>query len=168
MRKLIPIFTCKYMICIACNKEWVSRVTLSKITPYKITCYPKQQACLSNNNQPICILSMHIDINHTCFIFPCAGLNYNTRLTRKSLVRHENARFNTKIHGSTQKCPVRHKNALPGIHQLPCPYQIRPFLWEISFQIFVEIFCFKEPMEKWKMKLYWYSNIFDIIVKYVM
>ena len=29
--------------------------------------------------------------------------------------------FDTKIHGSTQKCPVRQKNVLPSMHQLPLP-----------------------------------------------
>ena len=35
-----------------------------------------------------------------------------------TLVRHKKAWFDSKMHGSTQKCPVRHKNAIPSMHQL--------------------------------------------------
>ena len=46
---------------------------------------------------------------------------YNTRSTQKSLVRQQNTWFDTKKSGSTQKCPVRHKNALPSMPQLTLP-----------------------------------------------
>ena len=50
-----------------------------------------------------------------------------------TLVRHKKARFDTKMHGSTQKSPVRHKNArfdtkmpFPACISWPCHYQTSP------------------------------------------
>ena len=51
----------------------------------------------------------------------CRIVYCNTHSTQKSLVRHQNAWFDTKKPGSTQKCPVQHKNALPSMHQLTLP-----------------------------------------------
>ena len=58
------------------------------------------------------------------------------RLVRqKSLVRHKNTRFDTKIHAATQQCKVRQKNGLTSMHQLPLPLSNTPlpFPWEIFF-----------------------------------
>ena len=55
--------------------------------------------------------------------------------TQKYMVRHKNARFDTKILGSTQKCLVRHKNARfdtkNSMHQLPLPSLNNTRLYEI-------------------------------------
>ena len=61
-----------------------------------------------------------------------------------TLVRHKKARFDSKMHGSTQKspvrqkkCPVRHKNALPSMHQLTLPLSnIPPPVRNIFFQFY--------------------------------
>ena len=65
---------------------------------------------------------------------PCT-LYYNTRSTQKSPVRQHNAWFDTKKPGSTQKCPVRHKNVLPSMHQLTLPLSNTPLplLWNFFF-----------------------------------
>ena len=54
-----------------------------------------------------------------------------------TLVRHKKARFDSKMHGSTQKSPVRHKNArfdtkMPGSTQ-KCPPQLSPS-WHCHYQ----------------------------------
>ena len=36
---------------------------------------------------------------------------FGEKFTIITLVRHKKARFDSKMHGSTQKSPVRHKNA---------------------------------------------------------
>ena len=56
---------------------------------------------------------------------PCIS-DYNTRSTQKRPVRQQNAWFDTKKSGSTQKCPVPHKNALPSMHQLTLPFSNIP------------------------------------------
>ena len=57
-----------------------------------------------------------------------------------TLVRHKKARFESKMHGSTQKSPVRHKNARfdtkmpsPACTSWRCHYQTSPLRWEIFF-----------------------------------
>ena len=52
--------------------------------------------------------------------------NYNTRPTQKSPVPQQNAWFDRKKPGSTEKCPVRQKNALPRMHQLTLPLSSIP------------------------------------------
>ena len=71
--------------------------------------------------------------------------NYNTRLTQKSPVRQQNAWFDTKKPGSTQKCPVPHKNALPSMHQLTLPLSNipRPSCEKYFFPILFQYFVFK-------------------------
>ena len=78
------------------------------------------------------------------------------------------------MHGSTQKSPVRHKNARfdtkmpsPACTSCHCNYDTPPppppphtLLWEIFFSKFIPIF-FQEPIEKWK----W--NYFDMNSKLV-
>ena len=69
-----------------------------------------------------------------------------TRSTQKSPGRQQNAWFDTKKPGSTQKCLVRHKNALPSMHQwtLPLSNIPPPLLWEIFFfSILFQYFVFK-------------------------
>ena len=68
-----------------------------------------------------------------------------------TLVRHKKARFDSKMHGSTQKSPVRHKNArfdtkmpYPACTSGHCHYQTspRPFCDKYFFSNFILIFCF--------------------------
>ena len=76
---------------------------------------------------------------------------YNTRLTQKSLVRQQNAWFDTKKPGSTQKCPVRHKNVHPSMHQLTLPLSntLPPPVRNIFFHFFSNNLFFR-TIEKWK------------------
>ena len=69
-------------------------------------------------------------------------IHYNTRSTQKSPVWQQNTWLNTKKPGLTQKCPVRHKNALPSMHQLTFPLSNPPpscekYFFPILFQYFV-------------------------------
>ena len=67
-----------------------------------------------------------------------------------TLVRHKKARFDSEMHGSTQKSPVRHINAR---FDTKCPPQHAPvdiaiikhpppLPWERFFSNFIPIFCF--------------------------
>ena len=95
-------------------------------------------------------------------ILICILRDYITRSTQKSPVRH-------KMAGSTQKYMIRHKNALPSMHQLPLRLpNTRLPLRNVFFPNFIQIFCFSEPIEKWKTKLIWYSNKYNIRVTYEM
>ena len=91
----------------------------------------------------------------------------NALFDKKYMVRHKNALIDTKIHGSTQKCPVRHKNALPSMHQLPLPLSNTPSSDKDFFQLCSNILFLRTRWEM-KLKLYGYSNIFDIIMKHEM
>ena len=71
-------------------------------------------------------------------------IHYNTRstqkkpgLTAKYMARHKKARFDTKMPGSTQKCPPQHAPVDIVIIKHP-----PPLLWEIFFPNFIPIFCF--------------------------
>ena len=77
-----------------------------------------------------------------------------------TLVRHKKARFDSKMHGSTQQCPVRHKNARldtkmpsPACTSWHCHYQTSPppLLWKIFFPILFQYFVLnnQERNEKW-------------------
>ena len=60
-----------------------------------------------------------------------------------TLVRHKKARFDSKMHGSTQKSPVRHNNALPSMHQLTLPLSTPPPPPVRNiFSNFIPILCF--------------------------
>ena len=71
------------------------------------------------------------------------SVDHNTRSTKKT-------RFDSKMHDSTQKSPVRHKNARfdtkmpsPACISWYCHYQTsRPLVWEIFFPSFNPIFRF--------------------------
>ena len=65
---------------------------------------------------------------------------------KKCLVRQQNAwfdtkkaRFDKKMPGSTQKCPPQH-----------APFDIASIKHQTFFSNFIPIFCFQEPIEKWK------------------
>ena len=69
-----------------------------------------------------------------------------------TLVRHKKARFDSKMHGSTQKSPVRHKNARfdtkmpsPACTSWHCHYQTspRPSCEKYFFLILFQDFVFK-------------------------
>ena len=90
----------------------------------------------------------------------------------KSPVRQQNAWFDTKKPSSTQKCPVRHKNALPSMHQMTLPLSNipRPSCEKYFFQFYSNILFLRTNREM-KMELYWYEfkiSIFDIIMKIEM
>ena len=66
-----------------------------------------------------------------------------------TLIRHKKARFDSKMHGSTQKSPVRHKNAQydtkmpsPACTSGHCHYQTspRPFCEKYFFPILFQYF----------------------------
>ena len=81
----------------------------------------------------------------------CSWDYHNTRstqkpsLTQKCPVRHKGTWFDTK-------CPVWHKNALPGMPQLPLPLSnILPLpLRNIFFNFYLNILFNKKPIENWK------------------
>ena len=101
------------------------------------------------------IISYYIITYHIMF-------HYNTRSTRKSPVRQQNAWLDTKKPGWTQKCPVRHKNALPSMHQLTLPLSNIPPPVRNIFSNFIPILRTNREM---KMKLYWYEfkiSVFNI------
>ena len=79
-------------------------------------------------------------------------INYNTHSTQKSPVRQQNAWFDTKKPGSTHKCPVRHKNALPSMHQLALLLSNIPPAPSVRYMFFQSYsnILFWEPIEKWK------------------
>ena len=85
-----------------------------------------------------------------------------------TLVWHKKARFDSKMHGSTQKCPVWHKYTRFDT-KMPSPactswhyhYQISPLLWEIQFHSNI---LFLRTNREMKMKLYWYE--FKISIQY--
>ena len=111
-------------------------------------------------------LALVVAINHHCM------KDLSVIIT---LVRHKKARFDSKMHGATQKSPVRHKNARfdtkmpsPTCTSWHCHYQTSPLRWEIFFSIFFPIL---RPNREMKMKLYWYEfkiSIFNIIMKFEM
>ena len=89
----------------------------------------------------------------------CWNTYYNTRLTQK-------ARFDSKMHGSAQKSPVRHKNARfdtkmrsPACISWHCHYQTSPtpLLWEMFFFQFHSNILFLITHREMKKKLYWYE-----------
>ena len=86
----------------------------------------------------------------TLILSHISKMNYNTRSTWKIPIRHKNARFDTEIHGSTKTCPVRRKNALPSMHELPLPLSNIP-LPQTFFQFYSNILFSKNPWrnEKW-------------------
>ena len=60
-----------------------------------------------------------------------------------TLVRHKKDRFDSKMHGSTQKYPVDTKMPSLACNSWHCHYRTSPLiLWEIFFSNFVQIFCF--------------------------
>ena len=103
----------------------------------------------------------------SCLFYKCVKLikcmlhllHYNTRSTQKSPVREQNAWFDTKKPGSTQKCPVPHKNALPSMNQLTLRLSNipLPLMWEIFFFQFYSNILFLRTNREMKMKLYWYE-----------
>ena len=108
-----------------------------------------------------------------CIMFSSAHLELSSIITfvrhKKSPVRQQNAWFDTKKPGSTQKCPVRHKNALPSMHQLTLPLANilppPPPVRNIFFQFHSNILLLRTNREM-KMKLYWYEfkiSIFKIM-----
>ena len=82
-----------------------------------------------------------------------------------TLVRHKKARFESKMHGSTWKSPVRRKNARfdtkmpsPPCINWHCHYETSPTLqWEILFFQFCSNILFLITHREMKMKLYWYE-----------
>ena len=63
--------------------------------------------------------------------------NYNTHSTQKSPVRQQNAWFDTKKPGSTQKCPPQHVPVdIAIIKHPPAPSVINIF-FPILFQYFI-------------------------------
>ena len=86
----------------------------------------------------------------------------------RTLVQHKKARFDTKLHGPTQKCPVRHKKG-PTQHASVASdiIKIHPPL-EFFFQFYAYILFLRTHREI-KMKLYWHWNIFNVnIVMIIM
>ena len=102
----------------------------------------------------IILLNPDLIIWRSIILSNIMAINYNTRLKQKSLVRQQNAWFDTKKPGSTQKCPVRHKNALPSLHQLTLPlWSIPPpLLWEFFFLQFYSNILFLGTNREMRMK----------------
>ena len=85
------------------------------------------------------------------------GLEPHRRQVIITLVRHKKARFDSKMHGSTQKSPVRHKNARfdtkmpsPACISWHCHYQtspppLPPWCEKYFFPILFQYFVFKNP-----------------------
>ena len=72
------------------------------------------------------------------------------------MVRDKKARFDTKMPGSTQKCPPQH-----------APVAIAHSCEKYFFSNFIPIFLLRTNIEM-KMKLFWYEfkiSIFNIILK---
>ena len=63
--------------------------------------------------------------------------------------------FDTKKPGWTQKCSVRHKNALPSIHQLTLPLSNTPLSVKNMFFQFYSNILFLRSHREMRMKLYW-------------
>ena len=78
-------------------------------------------------------------------------LNHNTRSTQKSPVRQQNARFDTKKPGSTQKCPPQHASVDIAIINPP------PSCEKYFFFQFYSNILFLRTHKEIKMKLYWYQ-----------
>ena len=58
--------------------------------------------------------------------------------------------LDTKKPGSTQKCLVRHRNALLTMHQLTLPLLNIPFLLKSFSNYYLSNIFFKEPMHKFE------------------
>ena len=86
----------------------------------------------------------------------------NTRSTQK-------ARFDSKMHGSTQKCPDDTK--MPTLHASVDIAIIKypPSCEKFFFSNFIQIFLFLRTIEKWKANyIDINSKIFNIIMKFEM
>ena len=94
-------------------------------------------------------------------------IHYNTLSTPKCMVGHKKARFDTKMPGSTQKCPPQHASVDIAIIK----HHPHPPVRSIFFQIYSNI-LFLRTIREMKMNLYWYefmnSNIFNIIMEIEM
>ena len=89
-----------------------------------------------------------------------------------TLVWYKKARFDSKMHGSTQKSPVWHKNArfdtkmpFPACASWHCHCQTSPSCEKYFFQFYTNI-LFLRTNRKMKMKLYWYEFIISIQYHY--
>ena len=83
---------------------------------------------------------------------------YNTLLKQKYLVLFRNTWFDTKMPCSTQKCPTQHASVGTSIIK-------HPFSLPSRKMYFFNFILLSRTHTEMKMKLYWYSNIFDIIIK---
>ena len=120
------------------------------------TCFRKTKKCLKSAKYTY-VPALHISLQVKDTTLSCresVGLYHscctNAMIVILTLVQHKKSRFDNKMHGSTQKSPVRNKmpgfrhiNAIPSMHQLTLPLSntVPPPVRNI-FSNFIKIFCF--------------------------
>ena len=118
------------------------------------------EACHQHSSRPSTASSGSVDTTRiTKKYLSIIYMYYIITLVRqkKSPVRQQNAWFDRKKPRSTEKCPVRQKNALPRMHQLTLPLSNilpPPPLRNIFFQFFSHIIL--RTNREMKIKLFWY------------
>ena len=119
---------------IYCVSEKKTLLFLGSIQRFQITFWmsPRRHTCRS------CLLTS-LPANR---IIELMIHYYNTRSTQKKPGSTAECMFDTKKPGPTQKCPVRHKNTLPGMYQLTLPLYTRRIHWKFWGLVFLLIAAF--------------------------